>query len=70
MPTTTNQTDVTACGITIVPECGMGDGETGYHVPMHVIYCEVCMEDGQHVRLRRWPVDHDSGALPGSPDRG
>ena len=31
-------------------ECGMGNGETGYHVPMDVIYCELCMEDGQHVR--------------------
>ena len=52
------------------PECGMGDGETGYHIPMHVIYCEVCLEDGQHVRLRRWPIDHDSGPLPSSPGGG
>ena len=69
MPTTTKPTD-DGLWHYHCPECGMGDGETGYHVPMHVIYCELCMEDGRHVRLRRWPVDHDSGALPGSPERG
>ena len=47
------------------PECGFGDGETGYHAQTHVIYCEICLEDDRHVRLKRWPVDHDLGALSG-----
>jgi late competence protein required for DNA uptake (superfamily II DNA/RNA helicase) len=47
------------------PDCGVGDGETGQQVQTHAIYCEVCLEDGRHVRLRRWQVDQDSGALAG-----
>lgn len=72
MSTTTKQTNVALWHYNC-PECGIGDGETGYHAATHAIYCEVCLEDGQHVRLRRWPVDHvaapdgqhDSGTLPG-----
>lgn len=45
------------------PDCGIGDGDTGYHAQTHAIYCEVCLEDGQQIRLRRWPVGHESGAL-------
>ena len=75
MSTTTKQTTV-ALWHYQCPECGIGDGETGYHAVSHALYCEVCVEDGQRVRLRRWPVDqsvdHGSGALPAgrSPDRG
>jgi hypothetical protein len=39
------------------PECGMGDEEFGALAKNHDIYCEVCLQDGQHVRLRRWPAD-------------
>jgi hypothetical protein len=28
-----------------------------------MIICEICLEEGRHVRLRRWPVE-DSGPLP------
>ena len=69
MSTTTKQTAVALWHYTC-PDCGMGDEETGYHAPSHALYCEVCLEDGQHVKLRRWPVDHDaSGSLTGSPGR-
>ena len=64
MSTTTKQTAVLLWHYQC-PECGIGDGETGYHAQTHALYCEVCLEDDRHVRLRRWPVDHDSGALPG-----
>ena len=46
------------------PECGIGDRDTGHLHPDDAIYCEACLEDGQHVKLRRWPAE--SGALPGS----
>ncbi len=39
------------------PECGTGDREAGHHAPTDVIYCEVCLEDRQYVRLKRWPVE-------------
>ena len=53
------------------PECGISDQETAYHGQTHMIYCEVCLEDNQHVRLKRWQVDPESGALaPGRLDRG
>jgi late competence protein required for DNA uptake (superfamily II DNA/RNA helicase) len=45
-------------------ECGFGNAETGYHAPLHMIYCEVCLEDGRQVKLQRWPVDHDSSPAP------
>ena len=47
------------------PECGITDTEVGHHADAGTIHCEICLEDGRHVRLKRWPVD-DSGALPGS----
>ena len=65
MPTTTKQTLVPLWHYRC-PECGIGDEDTGYHGQTHMIYCEVCLEDDQHVRLKRWQVDHDSGALPPS----
>jgi hypothetical protein len=46
------------------PECGLGDDETGHHAPAHMIWCEVCLEENCHVRLRRWPVD-ESGSPAG-----
>jgi hypothetical protein len=39
------------------PECGVGDGEAGYHVAAETLWCEICLEEGRYVRLRRWPVD-------------
>jgi hypothetical protein len=35
-----------------------------------MIYCEVCLEDGQQVKLKRWPADHDSGPAPRGRPRG
>ncbi len=70
MSTTTKQTTIPLWHYHC-PECGIGDGETGYHAQTHAIYCEVCLEDGRQVKLRRWPVDHESSALPGGGlDRG
>jgi late competence protein required for DNA uptake (superfamily II DNA/RNA helicase) len=46
------------------PECGVGDEELGHHATADLIWCEVCLEDNRHVRLRRWPVE-ESGPLPG-----
>ena len=70
MSTTTKQTNVPLWHYNC-PECGIGDGETGYHAQTHVIYCEVCLEDGRHVKLRRWQVEEVSGTLPGrGPGRG
>ena len=45
------------------PHCGLGNTETGYHAPAHMIYCEVCLEDDRQVKLRRWPADQESGPL-------
>ena len=36
------------------PACGVSDQDTGHLHPDHALYCEVCLEDKQHVRLRRW----------------
>ena len=36
------------------PECGVGDQETGHFGADHAIYCEICLEDGEPIRLRRW----------------
>jgi hypothetical protein len=44
------------------PECGLGDAEFGYHARSDMILCEICLEEGQHVRLKRWAAD-DSGPL-------
>jgi hypothetical protein len=48
------------------PECGVGDGELGHHAELDLIWCEVCLEDKRHVRLKRWPVEDESGPLSGS----
>jgi len=45
------------------PECGMTDAELG-PVDTHTLLCEVCLEEDKHVRLKRWPVEEESGALP------
>ena len=64
MSTTTKQTPI-ALWHYHCPACGLGDAETGYHAPTHAIYCEVCLEDGQHVKLKRWPAEEPSSALAG-----
>jgi transcription elongation factor Elf1 len=43
------------------PQCGFTDAEVGQPADANTIHCEICREDGQTVRLKRWPVD--SGAL-------
>jgi hypothetical protein len=35
----------------------MSDEELGALAQSHDIYCEVCLQEGQHVRLRRWPAE-------------
>ena len=52
------------------PECGFGDEEVGQHAASDMIWCEICLEEKRHVRLRRWPAEPDasgsaSGALSG-----
>jgi hypothetical protein len=47
------------------PECGITDAETGHHADAYMLHCEVCREEGRHVRLKRWPVEQ-SGAAQGS----
>jgi hypothetical protein len=44
------------------PECGITDAELG-PTDAHTFLCEVCLEEDRHVRLKRWPVDEESGAL-------
>jgi hypothetical protein len=34
----------------------------GHHAAADIIFCEVCMEEGHHVRLNRWPST-ESGSL-------
>ena len=48
------------------PDCGIGDGEAGHHATMDMILCEVCLEDGQHVRLRREAGGGSAGSERGS----
>jgi hypothetical protein len=50
------------------PECGFSDQETGHHATIDAIWCEVCLEEERHVRLRRWPVD-PSGLAARAPMR-
>ena len=50
------------------PECGFGDEDTGYHAAVDVIYCEICLEDTRHVRLKRWPTD-DEAPEPAAKER-
>ena len=39
------------------PECGIGDEELGALAKSRDIYGEVCLQEGRHVRLRRWSAD-------------
>ncbi len=64
MSTTTKQTNILLWHYSC-PDCGFSDADTGYHGQTHMIHCEVCLEDNRHVKLKRWPVDHDSSTLPG-----
>ena len=41
------------------PECGFGDKEIGHLAVTDALYCEVCLEDKQHVRLKRWHTAED-----------
>jgi hypothetical protein len=45
------------------PECGFGDAELGHHATTDMIWCEICLEEQRHVRLKRWPVEDESGPL-------
>ena len=65
MKVTTRQTNIPLWHY-ICPECNFGNAETGYHAPLHMIYCEVCLEDNRQVKLKRWPAEQDSSAAPGS----
>ena len=57
MDSTTKQTAVQLWRYSC-PQCGFGDQEIGHLHADHALYCEVCLEDKQHVRLRRW-LDED-----------
>jgi hypothetical protein len=40
------------------PECGFSDAEFGGPASTgDSIHCEVCLEDGQTIRLKRWPAE-------------
>ena len=41
----------------VCPECGVSDRDSGYHAPTHMLYCEVCLEDGRQTKLKRWQVE-------------
>ena len=58
MPTTTKQVAV-ALWHYHCPECGIGDAELGHLAVTDVLYCEVCLEDSRHVRLRRWQAPEE-----------
>ncbi len=53
MDTITRQTNVPLWRYQC-PQCGVGDQDTGHLAADHAIYCEVCLEDREPVRLRRW----------------
>jgi hypothetical protein len=44
------------------PKCAFTDAEVGRPARAEAIHCEVCLEDGQRVRLKRWPAG-DLGAF-------
>ncbi len=69
MKISTKQTDVALWHYSC-PACGVSNMETGYHAPAHMIYCEVCLEDNQRVKLKRWPAEPDSSAAAGGRLRG
>ncbi len=58
MSTTTKQTLVPLWHYHC-PECGFGDKEIGHLAVTDALYCEVCLEDKQHVRLKRWQAAED-----------
>jgi hypothetical protein len=37
--------------------CGFSDAEIGHPARADTIHCEVCLEEGLRVRLKRWPAD-------------
>jgi transcription elongation factor Elf1 len=39
------------------PNCGFTDAEVGQPADAHTIHCEICMEEGRQIRLKRWPVE-------------
>jgi hypothetical protein len=42
------------------PECGMGDEELGQLAHADEVYCEICFAEAElHIRLHRWPADHE-----------
>jgi len=46
------------------PECGFSDAEFGGPASSaESIHCEVCLEDGQTVRLKRWPAEANVPSL-------
>ncbi len=69
MKLTVKQTDIPLWHYTC-PDCGFGNAELGYHAAAHMIYCEVCLEDGRQVKLRRWVADEESGTPPDGGFRG
>ena len=65
MSFTVKQTNVPLWHYTC-PDCGFGSEDTGYHAQEHMIYCEICLEDSRHVKLRRWSADDDASGAPPS----
>jgi hypothetical protein len=51
------------------PQCGIGSADTAAFAVSDAIYCEVCLEEGQPVRLRRWPLAEDEYGGATSPPR-
>ena len=47
------------------PQCNLGSADTGEFAVADMIYCEVCIEDGQPSRLKRWPVEEEGASLTG-----
>jgi hypothetical protein len=45
------------------PGCGFTDAEVGHPARADTIHCEVCLEAGIRVRLKRWPADGSSAFL-------
>jgi len=46
------------------PQCHLGSADTGEFAVAEMIYCEVCIEEGEPVRLKRWTVEEDEGPPP------
>jgi hypothetical protein len=43
--------------------CGFSDAEIGEPARADTIHCEICLQEGLRVRLKRWPAD-GTGAFP------